>query len=218
MAAQCHCDGLMIMSFICSCSCRGMSWTCHTDTLSLATSLHAQHAQTALSPSIYQQVRVVVSRRSCHTGTVLCLEATHSPNHAHQAANIVTLQIWRIHCGVEVTKLSTNKQHTLSGGDVCLSCNKPTDMDTFWCGAACDVIFSQVLHDSACVSRQHTGLRRAQQAANMVTSQFCLWCASVAHAAMTTNLARIGILQDVMPSSASDRLCGLPKYQVEWVS
>ena len=38
--------------------------------------------------------------------------------HKHQAHNHAASD-WRIHCGIEVTELSTNKQHTLShtGGD-----------------------------------------------------------------------------------------------------
>jgi hypothetical protein len=34
--------------------------------------------------------------------------------HKHQTHNHVAHD-WRIHCGVEVTELGTNKQHTLSG-------------------------------------------------------------------------------------------------------
>ncbi len=80
-----------------------------------------------------------------------------------------------------------------------------TDMGTLWCGAACDAIFSSVFHASAGASRHRTGLtRRAQQAANMVISQFCRWCASVARAASAADLARV--LQDVMPSSC---LCSM---------
>jgi len=82
-----------------------------------------------------------------------------------------------------------------------------TDMGTLWCGAACDAIFSPVFHASAGASRHSTGLtRRAQQAANMVISQFCRRCASVARAASAADLARIGVLQDVMPSSC---LCSM---------
>ena len=52
-----------------------------------------------------------------------------------------------------------------------------------------------------------TGLtRRAQQAANMVISQFCRRCASVARAASAADLARIDVLQDVMQSSC---LCSM---------
>ena len=76
-----------------------------------------------------------------------------------------------------------------------------------WCGAACDAIFSPVFHASAGASRHSTGLtRRAQQAANMVISQFCRRCASVARAASAADLARIGVLQDVMQSSC---LCSM---------
>ena len=82
-----------------------------------------------------------------------------------------------------------------------------TNMGTLWCGAACDAIFLSVLHASAGASRHRTGLtRRAQQAANMVISQFCRRCASVARAASAADLARIGVLQDVMPSSC---LCSM---------
>jgi hypothetical protein len=35
--------------------------------------------------------------------------------HKHQTHNHAASG-WRIHCGVEVTEMSTNKQHTLSGG------------------------------------------------------------------------------------------------------
>jgi hypothetical protein len=42
--------------------------------------------------------------------------------HTHAASG------WRIHCGVEVTELSTNKQHTLSQGNLeqdGLVCGRP---------------------------------------------------------------------------------------------
>ena len=41
----------------------------------------------------------------------------HILTHKHQTHNHAASG-WRIHCGVEVTELSTNKQHTLSSGEV----------------------------------------------------------------------------------------------------
>ena len=45
----------------------------------------------------------------------LCLQIRPAPSHLSNLPHVCSkLSRWHIHCGVEVTELSTNKQHTLS--------------------------------------------------------------------------------------------------------
>ena len=121
-------------------------------------SLHAQHAQHALSPSIYWQT---------------CASSSH-----------VEFSALAQGCAGRQPQSYTPSPKHCQLSDLPEICARraasATDMGMLWCGAACDAIFSPVFHAGA--SRHSTVLtRRAQQAANMVISQFCRRCAGAAH-------------------------------------